>query len=412
VARARTTSILAVCLLASIAVDGGALAPEPAVQAFPTSPIWTIDVTAWPVAPPVSSGGRLFLALQSVVSAHRLDDGAEVWHTALEVDGPMAASDDRLVVAVKSELRGLDTATGAVVWTESIGPLSAPPLVHGDRLLVTSGEHVICYRVADGTKVWSREVGAVEQRVAVEGTRVYVPAVDGRLIALELASGEPAWEFDIGIKPTEPLVDGGRLFVGSATKRFCSLFLESSRKRRDDWCYSVGATVIGRAAADATHVYYVALDNLLRAHDRKSGAYRWKKDLLYRPSAGPLLVGASIAAPGSVPRVEVLDTSQGKSTMQLTLATKLVTAPLLIDASPGLPARIAGVTGGLANVWNVTLAGPAPAALPALPIAPLTELPGLAIPIGRPPAPPGSPLPAASLPRLSVPAPAPRMTAG
>ena len=35
---------------------------------------------------------------------------------------------------------------------------------------------------------------------------------------------------------------------------------------------SVGAAVIGRAAADDTHVYFVALDNLLRAHDRKNGA--------------------------------------------------------------------------------------------------------------------------------------------
>ena len=139
------------------------------------------------------------------------------------------------------------------------GPLTAPPLVHGEWLLVASGEQVICYRVADGTKVWSRETGAVEQRAAVEGTRVYVPAADGRVIALELASGEPAWEFDIGIKPTEPLVYGGRLFVGSAGKRFCSLFLESGRKRRDDWCFQVGAAVIGRPAADATHVYFVAL---------------------------------------------------------------------------------------------------------------------------------------------------------
>jgi len=370
-------------------------------------------VKALPVAPPVSAAGRLFLALQSGVFAHRLDDGAEVWHKAsLEVDGPMAASDERLVVAVKGELRGLDASTGAVVWTDETAPLTAPPLVHGEWLFIASGEQVICYRVADGARVWARETGAVEQRVAVEGTRVYVPAADGRLIALDLASGEPAWEFDIGINPTEPLVYGGRVFVGSGAKRFCSLFVESGRKRRDDWCSSVGATIIGRPAADETHVYFTALDNLLRAHDRKNGAYRWKKDLRYRPSAGPLLVGASIAVPGSVPRVDVFETDKGTSTMQLTLATKLVTAPLLIDASDGAPARIAGVTGGLANVWNVTLAGPAPPAVPSLPIAPLTELPGSVIPIGKPPVPPGSPPPAASPLLRSVPASAPRTTAG
>jgi outer membrane protein assembly factor BamB len=413
VARARTTSILPIVLLASIAADGGAVAPEAAQQAFPTLPIWTIEVQALPVAPPVSAAGRLFLALQSGVFAHRLDDGAKVWQqTPLEVDGPMAASDDRLVVPIKGELRGLDASTGTVVWADKTGPLTAPPLVHGEWLFVASAEQVICYRVADGTKVWTRETGVVEQRLAVEGKRVYVPAADGRLIALDLASGEPTWEFDIGIKPTEPLVYGGRVFVGSAAKRFCSLFVETGRKQRDDWCSSVGATVIGRPAADATHVYYAALDNLLRAHDRKNGAIRWKKDLRYRPSAGPLLVGASIAVPGSVPRVDVFETAKGTATMQLALATKLVTAPLLIDGADGVPTRIAGVTGGLANVWNVTLAGPAPAALPSLPITPLTELPGRAIPIGKPPVPAGSQPPAASLLRRSVPASAPRTTAG
>jgi outer membrane protein assembly factor BamB len=58
------------------------------------------------------------------------------------------------------------------VWTESTGPLTAPPLVHGEWLFVASGDQVMCYRVADGTRVWTRETGAVEQRVAVEGSRV------------------------------------------------------------------------------------------------------------------------------------------------------------------------------------------------------------------------------------------------
>ena len=261
----------------------------------------------------------------------------------------MAASDERLIVAVKDELRALDASTGAVVWTDRPGPLTAPPLVHGEWLLVASGEQVIGYRVLDGTRVWSRETGVVEQRPAVAGTRVYVPAADGRIVALELASGEPVWEFDVGIRPTEPLVYGDRLFVGSAAKRLCSLFLDV-RPRREDWCFNdLGAVIVGRPAADETHVYFASLDNLLRAHDRKNGAYRWKKDLKYRPSAGPLLVGKSLAVPGSVPRVDVFDTAKGDTTLQLTLATKLATEPLLLDPVETTPARIVAVTGGLAQ---------------------------------------------------------------
>ena len=173
-ARARTTAILGSLFLASIAVDAQKVVPEVPAPVFPTSVIWTIEVSARPVGPPVSSSDRLFLALQSGVSALRLADGVEVWKAPLEVDGPMAASDERLVVAAKGELHALDAATGGVKWTERTGPLTAPPLVHGEWLFVASAEQVMCYRLGDGTKVWSRETGAVEQRPAVEGTRVFV----------------------------------------------------------------------------------------------------------------------------------------------------------------------------------------------------------------------------------------------
>ena len=115
-------------------------------------------MSALPVAPPVASTTRLFVALQSGVSARRLDTGAEVWQAALEVVGPLAASEDRLVVPVKGELRVLDASTGALAWTDRAGPLSAPPLVHAAFLLVASAELVICYRRAVGVRGCSRDI--------------------------------------------------------------------------------------------------------------------------------------------------------------------------------------------------------------------------------------------------------------
>jgi outer membrane protein assembly factor BamB len=403
--------IVSSLLLAAIAGDAPTIAQE-TTQVFPTAAIWAIKVSARPVAPPVSSADRLFLGLQTIVSAHRLADGVEVWQTPLEVDGPMAASDQRLVVPAKGALQVLEISTGAVAWTDRSGRLTAPPLVHGEWLLAASGEHLTCYRLADGMKIWTRETGAVEQRPAVEGTYVYVPAADGRVIALELATGEPVWEFDVGISPTEPLIHAGRIFVGSAGKQLCSLFMENARRKRDDWCYPVGAAVVGRAAVDASNVYYVSLDNLLRAHDRKSGARRWKRDLKYRPSAGPLLVDASIAVPGGVSRVPVFDARTGSPTISLTLDAALATVPLLIEPAAETPARLVALTGGLPRVWTVTLAGPALFTLPSIAVTPLTELPGLAIPIGEPPTLPEQQPPAAARPPLSDRAMARRTTAG
>jgi outer membrane protein assembly factor BamB len=391
VARSRTTLIVAVVLLFAIAGGARAIAQATAavVQSFPTAIIWRIEVAAVPVAPPVSSGERLFLALKDGVSARRLSDGSEIWRTPIEVDAPMAVSHDRLVVVVKEEVQALDAATGSVVWSDHAGALTAPPAAYGEWLFVAAGEQIICYRVADGTRVWARDTGAVEQRPALEGARVFVPAADGRVLALALATGEPLWEQLVGIKPTEPLVYGGRVLVGTQAKRFCSLKPETGK---DDWCFPhLGAAVVGRPAADATHVYFVGYDNVLRAHDRRNGAFRWRRDLKYRPAAGPYLVGNSIAVPGNVPHVQVFETRKGTPTVLLTLATKLATVPLLIEpdgGEPKVPTRIAAVTGGLEKSWTVTLAGPALEA-PAIPITPLTELPGAVIPIAAPPLPPG-----------------------
>jgi eukaryotic-like serine/threonine-protein kinase len=391
VPRARTTSIVLAVLLAalSLAQLGAAqtIKPKPAapIPLFPTAPIWTIDVSALPVAPPVAANGRLFLALASGVAAHALDDGKPLWQSPLEGVTGMAATDDRLIVGGKDGILALDAATGKTLWTYRSGTPTAPPLVHGEFLFVAVGEQLVCARLADGSTVWSRDIGAVEQRPAVEGARIYVPVADGRVVALEQASGETAWEFEIGVKPTEPLIHARHVFVGAEAKRFCSIKIDTGLQ---EWCYEVGAAIRGKPAADTLHVYFVGLDNFLRGLDLNNGAHRWKKDLRYRPSSGPILVGTSVAVPGSVPRVEIFDTVKRTTTTSVTLATRLATVPLLIDGTPGLPPRIAAVTGGLAKVWTVTLVGPAPPAPPPIADTPLTVLPGQVVAIGKPPTPP------------------------
>ncbi len=238
------------------------------------------------------------------------------------------------------------------------------------------------------------ETGVVEQRPAVAGTRVYVPAADGRIVALELASGEPVWEFDVGIRPTEPLVYGDRLvrrFGGQAAlqplpgRPDAAGRLVLQRGRRGDRRAAGG----GRRRTSTSPPSTTCCARTIGRTARIAG----RRTCKYRPSAGPLLVGKSLAVPGSVPRVDVFDTRQGRHDAAADARRpKLATEPLLLEPAGKLPARIVAVTGGLAKVWNVTLAGPAPVTPPALPIAPLTELPGLAIPIGKPPALPGLPL--------------------
>jgi outer membrane protein assembly factor BamB len=370
--------LVAWALSLSTFIDAQSTAVKQTSQVFPSDPVWTVDVSARPVGSPVAAADRLFLPLQSGISARRLSDGGEIWAAKVEVAGPLAASADRLVVPSKGELLVLDAATGEVAWSEHVGPLTAPPLVRGESVYVAIGEQLTSYNIADGSKKWASDVGLVEQRPAATGTHVYVPVSDGRVIALVVETGEHIWEFDAGIKPTEPLVYGDRVFVGSAAKEFCSIRI---RDGTEDWCFRVGAGIIGSAVADESHVYYVALDNLLRAHDRGNGALRWKKDLRYRPSAGPTLVGTTVSAPGRFRQLQAFQTATGAPDGQLTLPEALVAVPVFIEPENGQPTRLAALAGGLPNLWKLTLAGPPPPAPPTLPVGPVTVLPGLAVPL-------------------------------
>jgi outer membrane protein assembly factor BamB len=348
-----------------------------AAQSFPSVPVWRKEVSATPtpVAPPVAAGDRLFLALESGVSARRMSDGEEVWTNKLVADGPMAASEGFLIVQSGGALHALSADNGNEVWTDKPGKVTASPLIHQQWLFVAADEFLTAYQVSDGTERWSIELGKIEERPAFEGLHMYVPVADGQLVALVVESGKELWRQDVGIKPTEPLVYGDRIFIGSAAKVFwCLKMLDG----REDWKFDVGAAVLGRPAADARHVYYVAFDNLLRAHERRKGERRWKQDLQYRPSAGPTITGSGVSAPGMWSTLQSYDAITGKPTAgRIQFGEKLATVPVFIDTPKGQ--LMAAVTGNLNNQWSVMLMGPPPATAPAIPVHPLTELPGTPI---------------------------------
>ena len=217
--------------------------------------------------PPTAS----FLALQSGVS--RAPAGRRRRNLAGAARGrmrPMAASDERLVVAAKGELHALDAATGAVTWTERTGPLTAPPVVHGEWLFVASGEQRdVLSRSADGTKVWSRET---RRRRAAAGRRGHAGVrARGRRPRRSRSSSprvsRPGNSTSASIRPSRSSMAAASSSAPPESGSAASSW--RAAEDEDDWCFQVGAAVIGRPAADATHVYFVALDNLLRAHDRE-----------------------------------------------------------------------------------------------------------------------------------------------
>src|SRR5207245_7591242 len=59
-----------------------------------------------------------------------------------------------------------------------------------------------------------------------------------------------------------------------------------------------GGDVIGTPIADQSRVYFVALDNVLRALSQKSGGQQWMRPLPIRPAWGPVAAGSTILVAG------------------------------------------------------------------------------------------------------------------
>jgi outer membrane protein assembly factor BamB len=322
---------------------------------------------------PVIAADRVVVAQQSgILAAYGLQDGIEQWSVKISVTGPLAVADrkdDLIVVPSNESLHAYSAVTGAVVWIADCGPLSAPVLLRGGWLIAASAEHVMAFRASDGKQVWNRRIGGVTERPAIDGPTLYMSTVDGRVVAVEVATGSLVWERRVGTELTEPLAIGERVYLGANRRHFVCL---KARNGDVDWRATIGAAVRGAPAVDAAHVYLVAMDNLLRALDRHNGALRWKRDLTHRPSSGPVVLGGTVTVPGMTPLLNGYDARTGAPAAQWKLKDPLAVTPAF-HAVAGGAGMIAAITGSLQNRWTLMLATEAP---PAIPIAPLTVLPG------------------------------------
>jgi outer membrane protein assembly factor BamB len=104
-----------------------------------------------------------------------------------------------------------------------------------------------------------------------------------------------------------PLAD--RLYVGALDNYFYCL---DTKDGDVDWRWATGADLRGMPVIDSRRVYFVALDNVLRAHDRNSGTMVWKKVLPMRPSSGPVMSGNILIVAGVAMELRAYGTVDGQ----------------------------------------------------------------------------------------------------
>jgi hypothetical protein len=138
---------------------------------------------------------------------------------------------------------------------------------------------------------------------------------------------------------------------------------------------------------DEQTVYFVSLDNVLRALSVSSGVQQWKSPLPVRPSTGPVKWSQTLVVVGTTPGLKAYNAKDGKPAGQVSTLSALSAPPYLFsDPSSPLPVLLAvtsDITGRSTRTVEPTTVEIAPlpnAVVPALPADPPENL-GAVIPL-------------------------------
>jgi outer membrane protein assembly factor BamB len=298
------------------------------------------------------------------------------WSVDLPTTLPPVAGDDAIFVAGDERLTAI-APDSTIKWTLPLaGGFSAPPYFAGGWLIVgaASGD-VLCLRASDGHVLWTRHFGStLLPGAAISGDRLYLGFADGTVAAHALTDGTPIWDTKLGGPPGPILALDDRLFVGSQDRFFYCLKTENGKRR---WRFRIAGPIVGLPAVDDERVYFVALDNVLRALDRFGGSQRWKVGLPLRPSGGPLLMGAFVAVAGTSAEVRTYVAATGKEGSRYAAPRDLAAAPqVLVGAIPEFSAVLLLSREGVLELLRRRLEPD---------IVPLDHAIGAAVPFDAPP---------------------------
>jgi outer membrane protein assembly factor BamB len=305
---------------------------------FPARPLWTLPLNNGLIAPPAFDTNRGYFPIDGDrLAAYDLTSGTLRWLIASRVQSQPAVGDHLIFVVEPDAVVAFHDEDGAVAWRVPFAEPLAQPLAWTNGWLVaaTTSSSIIALRASDGSKIWQQDTGArIHALPVIAHSRVYIATEDGAITVLALADGRRIWTHRIrgagtGILPLED-----RVFVGS-TDNF--LYCLSPADGRILWSWRTGGDVIGAPVADEHRVYFVSLDNMVRALDRTIGNQRWLKPLPMRPSRGPVMVGDVVLVTGNGTVVRAFATRDGANAGELPAGNGVSALPH-VDVRGGLPA--------------------------------------------------------------------------
>ena len=335
----RTTTCCSAVALILLIVPPPIHAQQPAdapLSFFPVRALWTLPLNNALSAPPGFDSTRGYFPIDGGrLAAYDLAAGTLLWIADTATAAQPVAGDGLVFLVEPDAVVARHDRDGSLAWRLPLAaPLAATVAWETGWLVVadTSGG-VLALRASDGHVLWRRDLGSTAQaRATIASSRVHVSLEDGRVVTLDLETGVAVWERRLGGPPSEILAAGDRLFVGSRDNYLYSLRAIDGRV---DWRWQTGADVTGLPVADARRIYFVSLDNVLRALDRRTGSQQWKRTLPLRPRSGPLVAADTLVVAGLTPGVRAFRTANGAPAGDIPTASDVAAPPHVMRGATG-----------------------------------------------------------------------------
>ena len=286
--------------------------PLAAAVTFPLEVKWSARLAAPPAFAPAYDAEHVYVSLRTdELVALLIRDGTRLWSVECPMTAPPAAGHGFVYAGRDGSIEARYAATGQLLWQRKVeGRVTSVNFDTGWLIASTESGPLLAMRAADGEVLWQRDLGSpLSAPPALSGDSLYLGLQDGRVISLALHTGEDAWTQTLAEPAAGILSVGDRVFVGGRDNQFHSL---DWRDGEPDWRWKTGADILGVPVLDDRRVYFIALDNILRGHNRNNGTMLWKQVLPMRPFTGPLLSGQTLIVPGVAAELHAYSAQDGK----------------------------------------------------------------------------------------------------
>jgi outer membrane protein assembly factor BamB len=288
--------------------------PAPARVHPPFKRLWVRNSHALLEFPPVIYGERIFqLADDGVMSAIDKRTGRVIWTRSLGLlsASTPAVTSNTLYATVLStghprhpgRIIALSSATGAIRWFRSLpSPSESSPLVDHGRVFFGSQDGMVyALKADDGRVLWTyRAAGAVKASPSLSDGVLYFGDYSGHVQAISEQTGRRLW-----VSGSEGALLGSGTFYSTAAVMYGRVFLGNTDGRiyaydastgRLDWAVQTGDYVYASPAVTnapglGPTIYLGSYDGTFYALNARTGSIDWQYDAHGRISGSATIVG-------------------------------------------------------------------------------------------------------------------------